>query len=430
MDDRREIDRLYQLEYGVPAEITFRFAAIAAAGIALNLYTGWRLAWAWLGIFFVLHGLYYLYLTSRGPEVKRHETVLAGLMFLVLMSSYIWLPGLLVLQDDEALRISGGAGLASLFVYLILRADSMLFVVLGQIAIVAFTVILTLVETYARIDSMLARVVMTICALGMVGYLAGTILVVRRRRLQAEEAARRSVQAQKMEAIGQLTGGLAHDFNNILTAVLGNLDLYDEIDTRQEKDECVANARQAGRRAADLVRKMLAYSRRDTLNKSVFAVGDFLDGLTRMSRRLIPESVRIELRCADPALRIEADEEQLMTAIINLMINARDAMPGGGRMVLDCRMRTIEAPRSLPDGSDLPPGRYVSISVSDTGTGIAEDIRDRVVEPFFTTKPVGQGSGLGLSMVAGFARQMGGGLDIRSSPGGAIVSILLPLRAA
>jgi PAS domain S-box-containing protein len=237
----------------------------------------------------------------------------------------------------------------------------------------------------------------------------------------------RLLQAQKMEAIGQLTGGIAHDFNNLLGVVIGNLQLLErsvaETPTLARK---VHTAMRAAVRGADLTRRLLAFARREILDPAVLDLNRQLSGLSELMQRTLGESVEVRMVQAHDLWHTRVDAGQFENAILNLAINARDAMPEGGRLTV--RTDNVQLDSVFcSDHPQIEPGEYVSISVSDTGIGIGEDVLKRVFEPFFTTKESGKGSGLGLAMVHGFAEQSGGIATIESEIGsGTTVRILLP----
>ncbi len=253
----------------------------------------------------------------------------------------------------------------------------------------------------------------------------------RTRELEAEtreheEAQARLQQAQKMEVIGQLTGGVAHDFNNLLTAIIGNLELA----ALRGRDNpaltrLLANATRAADRGAALTQRMLAFGRRQHLRLEAVALGPLLRGMDDLLARTIGSTVVIELDVADDVAPVRADVNQLELLLLNLAINARDAMPGGGRLRI--RARNVVVADRPPHPAQLAPGDYAAISLSDTGAGMDDRTLARALEPFFTTKPVGQGSGLGLSMAQGVAAQSGGGLLLESRLGfGTTVTVWLP----
>ena len=234
------------------------------------------------------------------------------------------------------------------------------------------------------------------------------------------------IQAQKMEAVGQLTGGLAHDFNNLLSIIIGNLS---ELQARTSPQDCnrefLSPALQAAQRGAELIKRLLSFSRRQALAPQAVEVGALVRNMLQLLSRSLPENVEICTHLPEQAVYIFADPHQLENALLNLALNSRDAMPCGGRLEISVNCRTLaEDTASLVE---LPPGDYVQVDVADNGCGIEDDALPRLFEPFFTTKPFGRGSGLGLSMVYGFVRQSGGNIRIRSKIGdGATVTFVLP----
>jgi PAS domain S-box-containing protein len=235
-------------------------------------------------------------------------------------------------------------------------------------------------------------------------------------------------QSQKMEAVGQLTGGVAHDFNNLLTVILGNLDtLSEQIPPEQTRwRRAVDQAMRASQRAASLTQQLLAFARRQPLRPKATDVNRLLSGWAELIRRTLPESISIR-RVEDPeAGSAEIDPNQLENALLNLAVNARDAMPNGGTLTIETsRILISKHDANIP--FDLKPGDYTLICVSDTGLGMTQEVLERAFEPFFTTKPIGQGTGLGLSQVFGFVKQSGGNIKIYSRSGhGTTVKIYLP----
>ncbi len=235
-------------------------------------------------------------------------------------------------------------------------------------------------------------------------------------------------QSQKMEAVGQLTGGLAHDFNNLLTGMMGNLELLQmRIDRGRTEDlgRFISAAQGAGRRAASLTQRLLAFSRRQTLDPKPTDVHRLLRDMEELLRRTVGPEIAVDVIDASDLRHAMIDGAQLESALLNLSINARDAMPEGGRITIEAANKGLD--RRAAQQHDMEPGEYLSICVTDTGTGMDADTIARAFEPFFTTKPLGQGTGLGLSMVYGFARQSGGQVRIYSEIGmGTTVCIYLP----
>jgi signal transduction histidine kinase len=243
--------------------------------------------------------------------------------------------------------------------------------------------------------------------------------------LRAEEQLR---QAQKMEAVGQLTGGLAHDFNNLLTAITGALELLGTRITQgrlKDLERYVAAANGAAKRAAALTHRLLAFSRQQTLDPRPTDVNRLVAGMEELVRRTIGPAITLEVVGAAGLWPTLVDPHQLENALLNLAINARDAMPGGGRLTVETANTRLDARVAMT--RDMEPGQYVTVSVTDTGTGMTPDVIARAFDPFFTTKPLGQGTGLGLSMIYGFARQSGGQVRIYSEVGqGTTMRLYLP----
>jgi PAS domain S-box-containing protein len=235
-------------------------------------------------------------------------------------------------------------------------------------------------------------------------------------------------QAQKMEAVGQLTGGIAHDFNNLLTGISGSLELLQSRLAQGrygDVDRYINAAQGASKRAAALTHRLLAFSRRQTLDPKPTNVNRLVSGIEELIRRSVGPAITLEVVTASGLWSTLADPNQLENALLNLCINARDAMPDGGRLTIETGNRWLDARAAREQ--DLPPGQYVSLCVSDTGTGMTPEVIKRAFDPFFTTKPIGSGTGLGLSMIYGFARQSGGQVRIYSEIGeGTMVCLYLP----
>jgi PAS domain S-box-containing protein len=241
------------------------------------------------------------------------------------------------------------------------------------------------------------------------------------RRAQAEEQLR---QAQKMEAMGQLTGGVAHDFNNLLTPIIGSLDMLQRKGLGGEREQrLIGGALQSAERARTLVQRLLAFARRQPLQPTAVDVGALIRGMAELVASTTGPQIRVTVDIAPDLPTARADQNQLEMALLNLSVNARDAMPAGGDL------RISASAERVPAGArpDLPAGDYVRLSVADTGVGMDETVLSRAVEPFFSTKGIGKGTGLGLSMVHGLVQQLGGALRIQSRKDlGANVELWLP----
>ena len=234
-------------------------------------------------------------------------------------------------------------------------------------------------------------------------------------------------EAQKLEAIGRLAGGVAHDFNNLLTIIGGYAELLlERLEPADPRHEAAREILQASQKAAGLARQLLAFGRRQVLQPRVIQLNELVQGTYRLLRRTIGEHIEIELSLSPDAGNVRADPTQIEQVLLNLALNARDAMPNGGRLTIatasvDLHAGTIRAEEPVPEG------HYVLLSVTDTGCGMDEATRSRIFEPFFTTKPLGHGAGLGLAVVYGIVRQHGGVIEVESSPGkGTTFRVYLP----
>jgi signal transduction histidine kinase/CheY-like chemotaxis protein len=265
--------------------------------------------------------------------------------------------------------------------------------------------------------------------------LMGEILVGALRRKRAEESLadsqRRLLQAQKMEAVGTLAGGIAHDFNNQLTVMLGNARyVLSEVAGNAELTDAVTDLKRAAEHCAQLTRSLLAFSRRSSGTPRSLDLRRVIAEVEELLRPLMPTSIEIDVEIPDDLGRVDADPTQLQQVIVNLAVNARDAMPDGGRLRVSARNRELDAAQAAH--FSLPrPGAYVELDVADNGAGIDDAIRGRVFEPFFTTKPQGKGTGLGLATVYGIVQQSGGGISLESAPDlGTTFRIWLPRSAS
>ncbi|HET7886687.1 MAG TPA: ATP-binding protein [Bradyrhizobium sp.] len=249
---------------------------------------------------------------------------------------------------------------------------------------------------------------------------------------QRREAEERLRHAQKMEAIGQLTGGVAHDFNNLLMVISGNLEIAERTlgrwseNSRFKLQHLISRARDGALRATTLTQRLLSFARKQPFNTKVIDVDALIAGMADFFKRAAGENITLEIEGASDLWYTETDPHQLEAALLNLVVNAKDAMPSGGKLVVETRNVEIdgEYAKTSPDARE---GQYVLISVSDNGTGMEKQVRERAFEPFFSTKQTGHGTGLGLSQVYGFARQSGGFAEIDSEAGrGTTVKLFLP----
>jgi two-component system NtrC family sensor kinase len=262
----------------------------------------------------------------------------------------------------------------------------------------------------------------------------GLVALRRTERLQQEIVRRESTeqalrQAQKMEAVGRLSGGIAHDFNNMLTVILGNIDMA----ARRIGDDnprilrLLDSARQASERAATLVQRLLAFSRQHPQEVKAVDINRLVQSMSELLRRTIGETITVETVLAGGLWKVAVDANQLENAVLNLAVNARDAMTGGGRMTIETANSYLDDAYVAAYSDGFVAGQYVLLAVTDSGTGMSREVRERAFEPFFTTKPTGMGTGLGLSMVYGFIKQSNGHIKIYSEPGeGTTIKLYFP----
>lgn len=272
--------------------------------------------------------------------------------------------------------------------------------------------------------------IVVVCTVSTAIYYHVCVRYVAQSRRALQEAEARYFQARKMEAIGHLTGGIAHDFNNLLTVISGNLELHDELCDPQEKAAALREARRAAASAAKITSELTAFSRKSNLQKVRVAPNEFFGEFSGFVAPVIPDGVQFELSVEPELPAMLIDREKLKTALLNLCLNSVDAMPEGGLLQLEVKKHHLALPLLRDDNYELPAGDYCKISVRDNGHGVPDEHKLSVLEPFFTTKEVGEGSGLGLSMVHGFVEQSAGILRFFSSvaPGksGTRVEMLLP----
>jgi len=262
---------------------------------------------------------------------------------------------------------------------------------------------------------------------GLMTLLNGTAESLERQRAAIDELNQKLTQSQKMEAMGQLTGGVAHDFNNLLTVILGNAEhLAEKLAAHKELHGIAESIATAAERGSDLTRSLLAFARKQPLMPRDIDIGRKIVGMEQLLRRTLGEHIECEFRLDENLWQASVDPGQLASALLNLVLNARDAMPSGGTLTVEVQ-NTALGESDMDVNGQARPGDYVMVAVTDTGTGMTAEVAGRAFEPFFTTKEVGKGTGLGLSMVYGFVQQSGGSMQIRSEPGhGTAVELFFP----
>jgi signal transduction histidine kinase len=420
-----ELQRLYDLDYGDRVEFGVRVASIVTASVLYWLYTGETTAFFWLAGFALAHVLcinqLLLNIASPGPGALNWAVALSTLVLV----SFLWLPAHLILHADPVLQVGGVTGVVTMFFFVLRRSDTLLRIVQSQAAVGVLTVVYVAYEVTGQIEGLFSKGCVLFCLTLLAAYYVIALLKSRDLRLTAERAAMKTAQEQKLASIGRLAGGVAHDFNNALTGISGNLELYFELEDQREREELLRVAQQSAHRAAELVNQLLVFSRKSGITRHRIPVHTLIDEATRFEQRLLPANITIR-SMSERGLIVDVDKSLFVTALINLSVNAVDAMPDGGTLSITAKRLLSRQPIACVDGRILSAGRYAEVAVTDTGTGIPPEILPRVVEPFFTTKPVGKGSGLGLSMAIGLAQSLEGGVLIETGPQGTKVSILVP----
>lgn len=246
-------------------------------------------------------------------------------------------------------------------------------------------------------------------------------------RHEADKAREQLRQSQKMEALGQLTGGIAHDFNNLLAVVLGNLDfMVDRTDATHPLRPFIEPSIRAAEHGVELTRQLLAFGRKQSLQPKIISINELLRNFTKLVRHTLGERIETILALDPDLWKVHVDPNQLQNALLNLAVNARDAMPQGGKLILETRNVTLDA-QYAEQNAEVAPGEYAMIAISDTGEGMSREVMEKAFDPFFTTKAIGKGSGLGLSMVYGFVKQSKGHIKLYSEIGhGTTVKVYLP----
>ena len=340
-----------------------------------------------------------------------------------------WTTGLLHLwlQDDSVLRMLGLLGLLWWLIYAVTaRRNDPVMMTATLCAMSVAMIALPLTSWLVWGDTREAVLLTLTNAVGFVFYINAVrdVRVMRQTLAQAQDLA---VEQSKAEALGRLTGGVAHDFNNLLTVISGNLELIRQIDDPAERQILLDEVAAAAERATRVTGQLLAYSRRAPMHVTRVDVTDLITELEMLLRRILSARITFRTRLQQPLPVVEVDRSQLETVLLNLAINAKDALSQGGSITLVVAREHVQGQIYHTTSGVLPPGDYLRIDVDDDGEGMPPEVLSRAMEPYFTTKPKGRGTGMGLSMARGFAEQSGGALLLRSSQGaGSIATILLP----
>lgn len=421
---------LYQREYGEPAELALRLSGTLLGSILLYIYTGWLAALFWSGLYLAIHAALYSFLRLRQRVARPRDPVIAGLLVVAGLCAFLWMPVHLAAQKDAALSYAGLGLMATTMVFLSRRADRDLWMIALQIIVIGGLWAKVSWHVAARAHAWPEKGGIALMTFVVFFYTAQAMLLSRKTRLAEEGTAARAAQEQKASAIGRLAGGVAHDFNNALTVIKGNLELADLLEDPKDRTAALDEARAAAERAETVVQQLLVYARRAPVRRERLDAPRTLDRILRQAAPLLPAGVLLMPQGQPDLHCVQVDEGLLTAALINLIRNAADASVPGDVIRVSTRAVQLDDPRPMADCSLLPPGAYASIRVEDTGHGIPAGLKDRVLDPFYTTRPVGKGVGLGLSMVLGFVREAGGGLALDSDARGTRATLYLPLAEA
>jgi two-component system cell cycle sensor histidine kinase/response regulator CckA len=422
----QKLERLYQLDYGSQIEVSARLLGVALGSVFLYLHTGHSFAFAWSGGYLASHLIYVIYLQSQGPHVSYLSFIIAQLASLLTVLAFMWMPAWMLVQPDRVLSLVGAGLIGCLLVYLVQRTETFLFLLQGQIVLVSLATFVMLLSVLPQLDSAIAGSGILITWIALCFYFSQSILGSRKKFLAEGAANAQAAQAQKLAAIGQLAGGVAHDFNNILTVISGNLDLYGVLSDPAEKGEAITEAKLASKRASKIVKQLLIFARKSPTHFIVIDANAPLTEIGLLGRHLLPATIQLSLEPLTVPAQIHVDESQLVTGLMNLLVNSADSMPDGGRITMSIEHVQQQTMTGMAGNQTLAAGDYILYTVADTGSGISDEILERVTEPFFTTKEVGAGTGLGLSMVRSIAVDMRGGLKIETSDQGTTMRFFVP----
>lgn len=381
----------------------------------------------WFASYAVLHLITYGLLITAPKSPSRGRILAAFASYFAMASVFFSLPVWLLGTGHPLLSYCAGIGLATMFVFMIWRKDAPAALLPFEIGLACVTASVLGWQFFQMAELLIQQIVVVLLTFSSCLYYAMTLYTTRRDQRRLRLTAQRSLQAQKMESLGRMSGGIAHDFNNMLTVVQGNLELFDEIRDPEERAEMIAQAHHSAVRASGLVRQLLSFARQAPLSPRELRAGEVMAQIDAMAGRLLPSSLTFEVLPAPKQLRLWADSDGLVSALLNLLLNARDAVDQKGQVTLWASSAGAEDLRAHGLNPGVGARRYVAFHVRDDGPGLPEGSEAQIFEPFFTTKPVGAGTGLGLASARGFAQQSSGGLAVSSKPGCTTFTLYVPV---
>lgn len=424
-DPSARLIRLYRADFGTKSEVAVRVGGVIFAAIALSLVTGNLLFFGWLCLYLVQQAAYFRVLDPlRRKNPKKRFLVALGL-YSIGTALFLAVPLYLITWSDPTLYLPAAFALLGLALYAIQRENPTSDVIGIDTGFFGASCGWVFYIARPNLDHYLDHLVLLgFCVL--VTYLFFRAQQVELRRQAARRVAeRRYAQAQKARALNQFVGGVAHDFNNQITAIMGNLELFELLDDPKERRSAMQQCRVAADRAALTVQQLVASSGRTRLHPVRVEIEAFLKDLDPVLTDLLDPKIELEIHSADYDFLVDVDRDMLETCLIQICLNAQDAMQGDGRIEIGAR-RVLSRVAAAPGQPEADPP-YIGIYVQDAGPGVSDESLSKLSEPFYTTKGVGAGTGLGLSAVSGFAKQSGGALVLDNAmPTGLHVMILLP----
>ncbi|MFZ7094391.1 sensor histidine kinase [Primorskyibacter sp. 2E233] len=424
-----ELEYLKELEFGDTSEAIVRNLAVVGAGILIYLYTDWISALVWPVHYVTAWVMHAAFTYTRNATLSDWHLGLATLLFGNMQVAFGWLPVMLFVNESRELMLVGGALISAQLLFLVRRNDRLKIYQRTQIFVVIVGSVYIYVSFFPLLHTPLAIIGAALALIGLNYYFYQSLAVTRRMRDKYEAVATQAQQSKKMAAIGQLAGGVAHDFNNNLTAIMGGLELAKLEPSKQERDQVIDDAMVAAAQAARTVKQLLIFARKEQVTSTKIEVDQLFAEVGALTVRLIPASITLDVVGGHGELVITANKNRLLSGLVNIIANSIDAMPKGGTLRLSSAPIHLDQPMVIADGAHLDAGDYIQISVKDTGHGIPKEIITKVADPFFTTKPVGKGTGLGLSMALGMMTELNGGLSIMSSANGTEIKLLFPMKS-
>lgn len=411
---------LREADFGAPLELVLRYTLVGTLGVAVWIYSDDPLVGLWLASYAGTETIYYRAVRPRRRPLSRKDDRNALACYAMTAAAFVSMPIYLTHMENPLLSAAAVLAQLGMLIYMLWRPHLVPAVsYFDGVIIVAFAAN-TILAFWDRMPDPPSRVIFAAITASVALYAIMALIRALRQLQENQKFTERSRESEKMEAVARLTGGIAHDFNNLLTVVLGNMELYWHTPPGPERDALIREATDAAHRGAHLTSQLLAYSRKAPMKPQADSLRAHVETTLPLIKRLLPERIPLRIDIVRNAGNVAVDSTQFTTALMNLVSNAADAIGEKDGAI------TISGwPLMGPNGQ-----KSVVLSVSDRGGGIAEGVEARVTEPFFTTKPVGQGSGLGLSMVKGFAEQSGGRMELHNRPGeGLTVTLVLPYVA-